>query len=92
MGEKIKAIKDYFIKYGHVSVSKQCTKEYIVYSFYSNYERNLITRQLKRHFKSKDLDGGKTKHRKRVQITFNKFFDDIIYDLVSRGYELEDWQ
>lgn len=90
MNEKFKAIKDYFKEHGHVSVAKQCKKEYIIYSYYQNYEGNAITRMLKQHFKNRDLKGGKTK-RKKVEIDI-KDFDDIIYDLIKRGYELEDWK
>lgn len=45
-------------------------------------------RQNKQHFKSRDLDDGKFK-RKKVNIPLNIFFDEVVYDLLNRGYELE---
>jgi hypothetical protein len=91
MNEKFKAIKDYFEEHGHVALAKQCKKEYIVYSYYTNFEGNVINRMLKQHFKNRDLEVGKNK-RKKVEIPIAKFFKDVIYDLLNRGYELEDWQ
>lgn len=91
MSEKFKAIKDYFEEYGHVALAKQCTKEYIIYSFYTNFQGTAINRMLKQHFKNRDLEGGKTKRRK-VEIPIDKFFEDVVNDLLNRGYELEDYQ
>lgn len=73
---------------GNVFLAKQCKKEYIIYSFSCNFERNAIVRQNKQHFKSRDLDDGKFK-RKKVNIPLNIFFDEVVYDLLNRGYELE---
>ena len=88
MNEKIKAIKDYFMENGCVFLAKQCNKEYILYFFSANSERNAIVRQNKQHFKNRDLEGGKSK-RKKVYIPLDKFFNDVIFDLINRGYELE---
>ena len=88
MNKKIKAIKDYFMKNGCVHLAKQCKKEYIIYFFSANSEGNAVVRQNKQHFKNRDLEGGKTK-RKNVYIPLNKFFDDVVFDLLNRGYALE---
>ena len=88
MNEKIKVIKDYFMENGCVHLAKQCKKEYIIYIFSANSERNAVIRQNKQHFKNRDLEGGKTK-RKKVYITLDKFFNDVVFDLLNRGYELE---
>lgn len=91
MNEKMKTIRDYFEKNGYVSLAKQCKQEYIIYSYYRNYEGNGVQRMLKQHFKNRDLEGGKTKRRK-IDFSINRFFDEVVYDLINRGYELEDWQ
>lgn len=91
MNEKIKAVKDYLEDHRYVSLAKQCKQEYIVYSYYTNFEGNAINRVLKQYYKNRDLEGGKTKRRK-VEIPITKFLDDVIYDLLNRGYTLEDWQ
>ena len=88
MNEKIKAIKDYFMENGCVFLAKQCKNEYIIYLFSANLERNAIVRQNKQHFKNRDLEGGKSK-RKEVYIPLNKFFNDVVFDLLKRGYDLE---
>lgn len=91
MNEEMSKIKDYFKKYRWVSLAKQCKQEYIVYSYFLNNEGTTIVRLNKQHFKNRDLEGGKNKRRK-IEIPIEKFFDDIIYDLLSRGYKMEDWR
>lgn len=88
MNEKIKSIKDYFMENGCVHLAKQCKKEYIIYFFSANYARDTAVRQNKQHFKNRDLEGGKS-NRKKVCIPLDKFFDEVVYDLLNRGYELE---
>lgn len=88
MNEKIEAIKKYFMQNGNVFLAKQCKKEYIIYFFSANFEKNAVVRQNKQHFKSRDLHEGKNK-RKKVNIPLNTFFDEVVYDLLNRGYELE---
>ena len=88
MNEKIKAINDYFMKNGCVHLAKQCKKEYIIYFFSANSERNAVICQNKQHFKNRDLEGGGKTKRKKVYIPLNKFFDDVVFDLLNRGYEL----
>ena len=91
MNKKIKAIKDYFMENGCIHLAKQCKKEYIIYFFSANFEKDAVVRQNKQHFKNRDLESGKTK-RKKVYIPLNKFFNDIVYDLLKRGYELETFE
>lgn len=90
MNEEMNKIKDYFKEYRWVSLAKQCKQEYIVYSYFSNNDGTAIIRLNKQHFKNRDLEGGKRKIIK-IEIPIKKFFDDIIYDLLVRGYKLEDW-
>ena len=90
MNEEMNRIKDYFKEYRWVSLAKQCKQEYIVYSYFFNNEGTAIVRLNKQHFKNRDLEGGKSKRRK-IEIPIEKFFNDTIYDLLMRGYKLEDW-
>lgn len=90
MNEEMNRIKDYFKEYRWVSLAKQCKQEYIVYSYFLNNEGTAIVRLNKQHFKNRDLEGGKSKRRK-IEIPIEKFFNDTIYDLLMRGYKLEDW-
>ena len=87
MNEKIKAIKKYFMENGNVFLAKQCKKEYIIYFFSANFERNAVVRQNKQHFKSRELDEGKSK-KKNVYIPLDTFFSETVCDLLNRGYEL----
>ena len=90
MNEEMSKIKNYFKEYRWVSLVKQCKQEYIVYSYFLNYDGTSIVRLNKQHFKNRDLEGGKSKIRK-IEIPIEKFFNDTIYDLLVRGYKLEDW-
>lgn len=90
MNEEMNRIKDYFKENRCVFLAKQCKQEYIIYSYFLNYEGTAIVRLNKQHFKNRDLEGGKSKRRK-IEIPIEKFFDDTIYDLLMRGYKLEDW-
>lgn len=91
MNEEMNRIKDYFKENRWVSLAKQCKQEYIVYSYFLNYEGTAIVRLNKQHFKNRNLEGGKSKRRK-IEIPIEKFFNDTIYDLLMRGYKLEDWR
>lgn len=91
MEEEIHRIKDYFKEHGCVFLSKQCKQEYIVYCYYSNCDGTAIIRCHKQHFKNRDLEGNMKNKRRKVKISIKKFFDDTIYDLLIRGYKLEDW-
>lgn len=88
MEEKIEAIKEYFLTNGYVYLSKQCRKEYIVYFFSANSERNAVIRQNKEHQKNRELDSGKIK-RRTVYIPLDKFFSNTVLKLIRRGYDLE---
>lgn len=90
MNKEMNRIKDYLKEHGHVSLAKQCKQEYIIYSYFLNIKGKTIVRLNKHHFKNRDLESGKSKRRK-LEIPIEKFFDDTIYDLLMRGYKLEDW-
>ena len=90
MNEELDRIKDYFLENRYVSLAKQCKQEYIIYSYFLNYEGTVVVRLNKQHFKNRDLEGGKSKRRK-IKIPTEKFFNDTIYELLVRGYRLEDW-
>lgn len=88
MNEKLKEVEKVLMELMNVSLSKQCKKEFIVYTFYTNPKRENIIRQVKEHFADRDLnDAGKMK-RKKVEIPIKKFLD-VVYDLLNRGYTLE---
>lgn len=89
MNEKIKEIENVLMDLMNVSLAKQCKQEYIIYTFYTNPKRQQIVRQTKEHFDNRELDNpGKCKKR-RVEIPIDKFLNDVVYDLLNRGYELE---
>lgn len=71
-----------------VFIQQSSARKNIIYSFSANFERNAVIRQNKQHFKNRDLEGGKTKCKK-VYIPLNKFFDDVVFYLLNRGYALE---
>ena len=83
-------IKDYLQENRCVFLAKQCKQEYIVYAYYLNYNGTAITIMNKQHYKNRDLECGKSK-RKKIKIPIEKFFDNTMYDLLIRGYKLEDW-
>lgn len=92
MNEKIKEVENVLMELMNVSLSKQCKEEYIVYTFYTNLKRENIIRQVKEHFSDKDLNNpGKIK-RKKVEIPIKNFLDDVVYDLINRGYTLETYE
>ena len=61
MNEEMNRIKDYFKGHRCVFLAKQCKQEYIVYSYFLNYDGTAIVRLNKQHFKNRDLENGKSK-------------------------------
>mgnify|MGYP004479788471 CR=1 FL=1 len=90
MNEEMNRIKDYFKEHKCVFLTKQCKQEYIIYSYFLNNDGTAIVMLNKQHFKNRDLEGGKSK-RREIKIPIEKFFDDTIYDLLIRGYKLEEF-
>lgn len=89
MNEKIKEIENVLMEIMNVSLAKQCKKEYIVYTFYTNTKKEMVIRQIKEHFENRNLDNPGKFKRNKVEIPIRKFLDEIVYDLLNRGYELE---
>ena len=56
-----------------------------------NYDGTAIILMDKEHYESENLVRGKLKRRK-IEIPIEKFFDDTIYNLLTRGYKLKDWR
>lgn len=90
MNEEMNRIKDYFKEHKCFFLAKQCKQEYIIYSYFLNNDGTAIVMLNKQHFKNRDLEGGKSK-RREIKIPIEKFFDDTIYDLLIRGYKLEEF-
>ena len=89
MNEKIKEIEKVLMDLMNVSLAKQCKHEYVIYTFYTNPNREMIIRQRKEHFANRELDNSGKYRVKKVEIPIEKFLDDVVYDLLNRGYELE---
>ena len=73
----------------NVSLAKQCKNEYIVYTFYTELKIEDIIRETKEHFADKELNEKRKSTKKKLNILINQFLDEVIYDLLERGYELE---
>ena len=91
MNEEINRIKKYLEEHTCVSLARQCSQEYIVYTYYLNYECTTIIKLIKEHFLNRDLKEEGKKKRWKIKIPVEKFLNDTIYDLITRGYKLEDW-
>ena len=89
MNEKIKEIENVLNGNMIVALSKQCKKEIVIYTFYYNPNKEIITYQIKEHFADKELNNPGKRKRKRVEIPVKEFLDAIVYDLLNRGYTLE---
>lgn len=89
MNRKIEEIKKVLMDLRNVSLAKQCKNEYIVYTFYADLKRENIIRETKEHFADKELNGERKSTKKKLNIPINQFLDEVIYDLLERGYELE---
>lgn len=92
MKEKIKEIENVLNRNMIVALSKQCKKEIVIYTFYYNPRKEIITHQIKEHFADKELNNSGKRKRKKVEIPIKKFLDDIVYDLLNRGYTLETYE
>ncbi len=92
MNEKIKEIENVLNKNMIVALSKQCNSELIIYTFYSDPRKQIITRQINEHFTDKTLNNIIKKKNVRVEIPIKKFLDEIVYDLLNRGYALETYK
>lgn len=88
MNDKINEVKKHLLGRYTVVLGKQCKQEYIEYYFYLDYNKTYIKKYEKVHYQSRE---GYCKKRKvkETEITVQKFLDDIVYDLLNRGYELE---
>lgn len=88
MNEKINEIKRTLMDRYCVVLSKQHTQEYISYYFYLDYHRDIIKSYEKAHYQSKE--GFRKKWKKtETEITIQDFLNNTVYDLLNRGYELE---
>lgn len=92
MNEKIKEIENVLKENMLVALSKQCKGEFIIYTFYTNPRRQIVTKQIKEHFTDRELNNAGKRKMKRVEISIKKFLDDIVYDLLNRGYTLETYE
>lgn len=88
MNNKIYEIKKQLMEKYCVALGKQCTKEYIIYYFYLDYDKDIIIECEKIHYQSKE-GYRKNGKKQKIEITIQKFLDDVVYDLLNRGYELE---
>lgn len=88
MSEKINEVKKHLLGRYSVALGKQCTQEYIIYYFYLDYNKNVIKKYEKVHYQSSEGYRKKWKATE-TEITIQKFLDDIVYDLLNRGYKLE---
>ena len=88
MNEKINEIKKHLMDRYCVALGKQCTKEYIVYYFYLDYNEPIVKKYEKCHYQSKEGYRKKWKATE-AKMSIQKFLDDVVYDLLNRGYELE---
>lgn len=92
MNEKIKEIEKFLMEWMVVSLSKQCKQEYIVYTFYINTKREKVIIQIKEHFGNKELDNPGKYKKKKIEIPIDVFLNEMVYELLNKGYELETWQ
>ena len=92
MNEKIKEIETVLNENMLVSLSKQCKGEFIIYTFHFNPRKIMVTRQVKEHFSDRELNNAKKRKMKRVEIPIKDFLDNMVYDLLNRGYALETYE
>ena len=86
--EKLYKIKTILLERYFVTLGKQCTGEYIIYTFYFDRNKNYIVKYQKAHYQSKE--GYRKKWRMYdVQMPVNEFVANTALDLLNRGYELE---
>ena len=88
MNEEINEVKKHLLGRYTVALAKQCTQEYIVYYFYLDYNKNVINKYEKAHYQNSEGYRKKWKD-KEIEVTIQKFLDNIVYDLLNRGYKLE---
>lgn len=92
MNEKIKEIEKCLMEHMQVSLAKQCKQEYVLYTFHTNTKSEKVIRQYKEHFENRELDNPGKYKRKKIDIPINVFLDEVVFDLLNRGYELESWE
>ena len=89
MNNKINEIKKHLLERYSVALAKQCKQEYIVYHFYLDYDnKDIIKKYGKFHYRNSKGDLKKWKIT-RTEIHIHKFLNEIVYDLLNRGYTLD---
>lgn len=90
MSEKLKQIEKVLIEEREVNLGKQCSKEYIIYNFYHISEDNSVVKRMCKEHYSDNTFSEKKKISKKTLINkpLREVIDNIIYDLLLRGYEL----
>ena len=92
MNEKIEKVENILKEHDHVSFVKQCKEEYITYSYFINFDRDKIIMELKVHFKNKELEKSRNVKNRKMNMSIDWFLNDKVYDLINRGYDIEDIQ
>lgn len=89
MDDKIKKIEDILMKDGKISFSKQCKKEYIIYTFVTDEKREMVKIQIKEHFENKGYKNPSKRKTKEIDNSISFFSRFIVKKLIERGYEIE---
>lgn len=90
INEKLKGIEKVLLEERVVDLGKQCEGEYIIYSFYNVASDNgVVKRMCKEHYSDSSLKELKkcSKHT-LINKSLRETIDDVVYNLLLKGYEL----
>lgn len=92
MNEKLNQIEKLLIEERGVELGKQCKGEYIVYEFYFPTNDNSVVRRMcKYHYTDNTLSVCKKQSKNTfINKPLREVIDNVVYDLLLRGYDLID--
>lgn len=93
MNERLKEIERILLEERGVDLGKQCKDEYIIYSFFNiTSDNSTVKRMSKEHYADSSLkDMKKSSKHTLVNKSLRETIDDVVYNLLLRGYELVEY-
>lgn len=90
MKEKLKQIEKVLIEEREINLGKQCKEEYIIYNFYHiNKDNSVVKRMCKEHYSDSTLSQLKKRSKHTlINKPLREVIDNVVYDLLLRGYDL----
>lgn len=90
INEKLKEIEKVLLEERSIDLGKQCKGEYIIYNFYNiTSDNSVVKRMCKEHYSDSSLkELRKCSKHTLINKSLRETIDDVVYNLLLKGYEL----